>query len=140
MCVVSLLSPTIIPIYRAWSACPRFHVDVCTCSAASGHVRLCDPMDCSLLGSSVHGILQARILEWAVGYHALLRGSSRPRVSNPLLCRLNCKWILYTEPWVEALLLMYERKKESESPPVLSDSLQPHGIVHGVLQPEYWNG
>ena len=25
---------------------------------------LCDPMDCSLLGSSVHGILQARILEW----------------------------------------------------------------------------
>ena len=23
-----------------------------------------DPMDCSLLGSSVHGILQARILEW----------------------------------------------------------------------------
>ena len=25
---------------------------------------LCDPMDFSLLGSSVHGILQARILEW----------------------------------------------------------------------------
>ena len=27
-------------------------------------VSLCDPMDYSLLGSSVHGILQARILEW----------------------------------------------------------------------------
>ena len=26
---------------------------------------LCDPMDWSLSGSSVHGILQARILEWA---------------------------------------------------------------------------
>ena len=26
---------------------------------------LCDPMDCSLPGSSVHGILQARVLEWA---------------------------------------------------------------------------
>ena len=26
---------------------------------------LCDPMDCSPPGSSVHGILQARILEWA---------------------------------------------------------------------------
>ena len=25
---------------------------------------LCDPIDCSLLGSSVHGILQARILDW----------------------------------------------------------------------------
>ena len=24
----------------------------------------CDPMDCSLPGSSVHGIFQARILEW----------------------------------------------------------------------------
>ena len=26
---------------------------------------LCDPMDCGLPGSSVHGILQIRILEWA---------------------------------------------------------------------------
>ena len=25
---------------------------------------LCDPMDCSLLGSSIHGIFQARVLEW----------------------------------------------------------------------------
>ena len=28
------------------------------------HVRLSDPMDCSLPGSSVHGIFQARVLEW----------------------------------------------------------------------------
>ena len=27
-------------------------------------LTLCDPMDCSLPGSSVHEILQARILEW----------------------------------------------------------------------------
>ena len=27
-------------------------------------LTLCDPMDCSLPGSSVYGILQARILEW----------------------------------------------------------------------------
>ena len=27
-------------------------------------LTLCDPMDCSLLGSSVRGILQARTLEW----------------------------------------------------------------------------
>ena len=38
---------------------------------------LCDPMDCSPLGSSIHGILQARILEWvAISFS---RGSSRPR-------------------------------------------------------------
>ena len=37
----------------------------------------CDCMDCSLPGSSVHGILQARILEWvAISFS---RGSSQPR-------------------------------------------------------------
>ena len=29
----------------------------------------CDPMDCSLPGSSVHGIFQARVLEWGATYH-----------------------------------------------------------------------
>ena len=42
------------------------------------HVRLCDPMDCSLPGSSLHGILQARVLEWVA--IAFSRGSSRPRI------------------------------------------------------------
>ena len=38
---------------------------------------LCDPIDCSLPGSSVHGIFQARILEWvAISFS---RGSSQPR-------------------------------------------------------------
>ena len=33
---------------------------------------LCDPMDCSLPGLSVHGILQARVLEWgAIAFSAL---------------------------------------------------------------------
>ena len=38
---------------------------------------LCDPMGCSPLVSSVHGILQARILEWAA--ISFSKGSSRPR-------------------------------------------------------------
>ena len=37
---------------------------------------LCDPMDCSLPGSSVHGISQARILEWVA--MPASRGSSQP--------------------------------------------------------------
>ena len=36
----------------------------CCCSVAKSCLTLCDPMDCSSPGSSVHGILQARILEW----------------------------------------------------------------------------
>ena len=38
---------------------------------------LCNPMDCSLPGSSIHGILQARILEWSAFLFS--RGSSQPR-------------------------------------------------------------
>ena len=38
---------------------------------------LCDPTDCSPSGSSVHGILQARILEWVPRPSS--RGSSGPR-------------------------------------------------------------
>ena len=38
---------------------------------------LCDPMDCSLPGSSVLGILQARILEWVAMPSSM--GSSQPR-------------------------------------------------------------
>ena len=38
---------------------------VCVCvKSLQLCTTLCDPMDCSLPGSSVHGILQAGILEW----------------------------------------------------------------------------
>ena len=53
-------------------------------------LTLCDPMDCSLPGSSVHGILQAKILE--VGCHALLQGIFLTQGSN--LGLLHCKQIL----------------------------------------------
>ena len=44
----------------------------------------CDPMDCGPPGSSVHGILQARILEWvAISYS---RGSSWPRDGSCISC------------------------------------------------------
>ena len=46
---------------------------------------LCNPMDCSPSGSSVHGIFQARILEWvAISFS---KGSSRPR--DQMLHRLS---------------------------------------------------
>ena len=40
------------------------YIYVCVCSVTKSCPTLCDPMDYSLPGSSVHGILQARILEW----------------------------------------------------------------------------
>ena len=57
--------PTVFPLHGQTEGC----VQSCP--------TLCDPMDCSPPGSSVHGILQARILEWvAISFS---RGSSWPR-------------------------------------------------------------
>ena len=42
------------------------------------YLTLCDPMDCNLPGSSVHGTLQARTLDWvAISYS---KGSSNPGI------------------------------------------------------------
>ena len=65
-------------------------IKICCCL-----VQLCDPVDCSQPGSSVHGISWARILEWvAISFS---RGSSRPRDRNasPAL-------------WVDSLPLIHQ--------------------------------
>ena len=42
----------------------RVLIHMSQCSVAQLSPSLCDPMDCSLPGSSVHGIFQTRVLEW----------------------------------------------------------------------------
>ena len=56
-------------------------------SVPQSYLTLCDPVDCSLPGSSIHGILQARILEWVAISPS--RGSSPTQGWDPgfLLCR-----------------------------------------------------
>ena len=49
-------------------------------------LTLCDPMDCSLPGSSVHGIFQASTLEWITISSS--RGSSQPRAQTHVSCIL----------------------------------------------------
>ena len=77
-----------------------------------------DRTDSSLLGSSIHGILQARILEWA----ALLSPGDLPDPGiEPGL--LHCRQILYH--------LSHQGKKDPSvqfSCSVVSDSLWPHGL------------
>ena len=52
----------------------------CVCSVTKSCPTVCDPMDCSPPSFSVHGIFQARVLEWvAIPFS---RGSSRPRDGN----------------------------------------------------------
>ena len=67
---------------------------MCECSIAQSCLALCDPMDYGPPSSSVHGIFQARILEWvAISYS---RGSSRLRDQTSVSC-ISCvgRWILY---------------------------------------------
>ena len=73
---------------------------VCLVSASDYVWLLYDPKDCSLPGSSVHGIFQARIVEW-VG-HFLLQGIFPSQRSKPRL--LNWQAVFFTteppgKPW-----------------------------------------
>ena len=52
-------------------------LEISTAQSFQSCPTLCDPMDCSPPGSSVHGTSQARILEWVV--ISFSRGSSQPR-------------------------------------------------------------
>ena len=70
-----------------------------SCVRAQSCLTLCHSMDCSLLGSSVHGILQARILEWAAISSSI--ESSWPR-DRTCVSRIG-KWILYHWATWEAL-------------------------------------
>ena len=60
-------------------------VNICCCFlVAKSCLTFCDPMDCSLPGSSVHGIILARILEWlAISFS---RGSSWLRNWTHISC------------------------------------------------------
>ena len=73
---------------------------LCCCVVAQSCPALWDPMDCSPPGSSVHGILQARILEWVV--ISFPRGSSQPRDWTHISCI--GRWILYHWAIWKALL------------------------------------
>ena len=55
----------------------RYIIQLVKVLVAQSHPTLCNPMDCSPQGSSVHGILPARILEWVA--IPFCRESSQPR-------------------------------------------------------------
>ena len=86
-CWIKMCSPFIylleIIIYTKNICLAWYLVHVCGLVAHSCPT-LCDPMDCSPPGSSVHDILQARVLEWiAISFS---RGSSLPRDQTRVSC------------------------------------------------------
>ena len=73
------------------SVCVCLCVYLCVCPVVSDSLQ---PMDCNSPGSSVHGTLQARILEWVTISYS--RGPSWSRDESPISC-ISCigRWILY---------------------------------------------
>ena len=64
---VYLVKAMVLPpvMYRCESVCVCMYVCVCVCVLVTQLcLTLCDAMDYSPPGSSFHGILQARVLEW----------------------------------------------------------------------------
>ena len=74
-----LYGPALTSIHNYWKNHSFAHlISHCACAKLlQSCLILCDPLDCSLPGSSVHGILQRWILEWVAISSS--RGSSWPR-------------------------------------------------------------
>ena len=70
----SLPSPS---LENYWFLTQLYYDALHACSVAQSCPNLCNPVDCSPRGSSVHGIFQARIVEWVAISSS--RGSSWPR-------------------------------------------------------------
>ena len=76
------------------------------CAKSSQSIpTLCDPMDCSLPGSSVHGIFQARILEW-VGV-SFSRGLPNPWIEpkSPMSPALAGRFLTTGPTWSFSLII-----------------------------------
>ena len=94
----------------AGSLLQLFHFHWCVCvHPLCCSVTHCDLMDCSLPGSSVHGIFQARILGWVAISYSM--GSSRPKGWNQIYC-VSCTGSLILH---EAYILLRRRLKPSEA-------------------------
>ena len=60
---------------------------------AQSCLTLCNPMDCSLPGFSIHGIFQARVLEWVATPFSW--GSSQPRDQTHVSCTVGRRFTLW---------------------------------------------
>ena len=64
---------------------------------------LCRSMDCSLLGSSVYGILQARVLEWVAISFSM--GSSQPKDWTQVSCIAGRRFTFWAPAGVQPQLI-----------------------------------
>jgi len=92
-----------------------FLLSMCVSLVSQSCLTLCNPMDSSLPGSSVHGDSPGK--NPGVGSHSLLRRIFPTQGSNPGL--QHCSWLLYClsnqgNPYIHIHKFIYERKKKKE--------------------------
>ena len=92
--LLSNLPVSLPPCSGLPAPCSLLYPVLCCAKSLQFCLTLCDPIDCNPPGTSVHGILQARILEWVV--MPLSRGSSQPG-DRTRVSYIACigRWILY---------------------------------------------
>ena len=102
-------------------------------------LALCDPKNCSPPGSSVHGILQARILEWVAmssSHRNFLTQGSNPHLlwflqaESSLLNHLGSPYLNNQLKAMQRLIIIDTHQFSCK---VVSDSLWPHGLQHARL-------
>ena len=81
----------------------RSTVRVCGLSHFSRVWLFCKPMDCSLPGSSVHGVSQARVLERVAIFFS--KGSSLTRDQTPISC-IGRRTLYHCATWEVLLFIM----------------------------------
>ena len=116
---------------------PQWYVYESESEVAQSCPTLCDPVDCSLPGSSVHGIFQAIVLEWiAISFS---RGSSRPRDRTWVSLIVDRCFTIWATREVRAQWYVYAAAaaKSLQSCPTLCDPMDrslPGSSVHGIFQ------
>ena len=85
-----------------------------------------DPMNCSLPGSSVHGIFQARVLEW--GAIAFSRGSSQPR-DQTRVSRIVGRHFTIWATREDTTLDLSQKAKSTEWPQCLFQDFSPESVI-----------
>ena len=113
-----------------WIVSIRYYCECVCVFVAQLCLTLCDPMECFLPGSSVHGIIQARILEWVA--ILFFTGSSQSRDRT---------WVSYVEGRFFTIWATRETLGISLfyltlcDPMDISDSLWPHGHIWLFMAP-----
>ena len=136
--ILHLSSSWLVVWNRTWQECLRAWV-----LSYFSDVGLCDPVDCSLPGSSVHGILQARILEWIVVPSSW--GSSRPKdQTHFLFCLMHWQMCSFHQCHLGSLRNVYELANFRSSLTILAKScflnmsLAFHGMVFFLIGLYSW--